>query len=368
MALLHSAIYVAVSVIEQLPYSDLVDSVTSEKVSREAAVTAAAHQILVNVYPTQIPTFNQQLEMSLAEIADGQAENNGVALGRFIANQVLRWRSHDRFDDSGSYRPEPEPGKWQPTPPNFLPALLPNWGNVTPFVIPNVALFRPPGPPALDSAEYAIEFNQVKELGSQDSPTRTAEQTEIARFWADDPGTFTPPGHWNLIAERVSLEQGNTLSENARLFALLNLAEADAAIAAWDAKYEYDFWRPITAIQQADTDDNPNTSAGSNWVPLLTTPPFPEYVSGHSTFSGAADAVLTSFFGDNIQFASTSVGLPGVVRSFDNFREAADEAGASRIYGGIHFWSANEDGLALGRAIGNYVTGSFEAFPWLRLQ
>lgn len=152
---------------------------------------------------------------------------------------LLAWRNTDGSNNVVSYTPGTEPGDWQPTPPDLLLALLPQWLDVTPFTITSSSQFRPEGPPALDSAEYTADLNQVKALGSLSSTTRTAEQTEIAQFWADGAGTFTPPGHWNLIAERVSLAQGNTLSENARLFALLNVAEADAGIVAWDAKYSY---------------------------------------------------------------------------------------------------------------------------------
>lgn len=350
MAIVHSAIYGSVLAVDKLNV-DRFNSGDSKAISLEAAVAAAAHRILVNLYPTQSATFNTQLTSSLAEIADGQAERNGIVLGGLVADLVLGWRSTDGASFQVDYTLRTDPGDWQPTPPNNLPALLPQWGEVTPFVIACGSQFRPEGPPALGSTQYAADFNQVKALGSLNSTTRTDEQTEIAHFWADGAGTFTPPGHWNQIAEQVSLAQ-----ENARLFALLNAAEADAAIVAWDAKYEYDFWRPITAIRQADIDGNADTIADLTWIPLLVTPPFPEYVSGHSTFSGAADAVLTNFFGNNIRFSSTSVGLPGVRRSFDNFTQAANEAGISRIYGGIHFQSANKDGLAAGRAVGNYIS------------
>lgn len=359
MAMVHVAIYDAVNAIDQTHSDYYVDALAPEGASREAAAAAAAHRILVNLYPTQIAAFDKQLELSLAEVADGQSENDGVALGQFVAEQILDWRSTDGSSNVVEYSPGTEPGDWQPTPPGFLPELLAQWSNVTPFAMTSTDQFRPDGPPALDSAEYAAEVNQVKELGSIDSTTRTADQTEIANFWADGPGTFTPPGHWNQIAEYVALAQGNTLSENARLFALLNIAEADAAIAAWDAKYEYDLWRPVTAIQQADTDDNPDTIADLNWEPLLVTPPFPEYVSGHSTFSGAASAVLTSFFDDNVNFTTGSLSTPGISREFNSFSEAAEEAGMSRIYGGIHFPSGNEDGLAAGGALGNYVAQNF---------
>jgi membrane-associated phospholipid phosphatase len=209
---------------------------------------------------------------------------------------------------------------------------------------------------------YAFDFNLTKEVGDLNSATRTAEQTTIARFWADGAGTVTPPGHWNVIARELAISRGLSPAENARLFALLNIAEADAAICAWDAKYADNFWRPVTAIRAADTDGNPATDPNPAWTPLLATPPFPECTSGHSTFSGAAATVLARFFGsDAIPFVTTSEDLPGVTRSFSSFWEAAQEAGISRIYGGIHFMTANHLGLSSGARIGSYVMDNFLA-------
>ncbi|MBK9383805.1 MAG: vanadium-dependent haloperoxidase [Planctomycetes bacterium] len=236
------------------------------------------------------------------------------------------------------------------------PALLPGWGNVTPFGIRAGEQFRPPAPPRLRSFNYVMDWLEVEALGEANSGARTADQTEIARFWGYGPGTATPPGHWNQIAFNVSTDQGLSLSENARLFALLNIAMADAAIVSWDCKYVYGFWRPITAIQLADTDGNPFTAANPAWTPLLATPPFPEYSSGHSTFSAAAAGVLRRFFGtDRIAFRAGSDDLPGVERSYDSFSHAAHESGKSRIYGGIHFQSANFWGLHNGRLVALYV-------------
>ena len=204
------------------------------------------------------------------------------------------------------YTPRPGPGNWRPTPPGFLPPVHPNWPQVTPFALASGAQFRPAGPPALTSAEYTRNFNEVKALGALNSAVRTADETKIARFWLDGPGTATPPGHWNRIAQDVARAKGTTLAQNARLFALLNLAGADAGIACWDAKYVYDFWRQITAIREADTDGNPDTVADPNWTPLVTTPNHPSYPSGHATFSGAAATVLAAFFGtDDVAFTST---------------------------------------------------------------
>jgi membrane-associated phospholipid phosphatase len=189
---------------------------------------------------------------------------------------------------------------------------------------------------------------------------RTADQTQVAHFWADGAGTYTPPGHWNEIAQITATSQGNTTVQNARLFALLNIGLADAAIACWDAKYAYNYWRPITAIRNADTDGNPETAADPTWTPLIATPPFPEYSSGHSTFSRTAATILAMFYGtDSIPFTVGSDGLPGVTRSFNGFSAAADESGISRIYGGIHFPSGNLQGQACGYSLGQLVAGNF---------
>jgi hypothetical protein len=208
--------------------------------------------------------------------------------------------------------------------------------------------FRPPGPPSLDSAQYAADYNEVKQLGAAVGSRRTDDQTQIALFWADGAGTETPPGHWNSIAQIIADARGNTLEENARLFALLDIAMADAAICAWDAKYTFDFWRPVTAIAFAE----PHL----NWMSFIVTPPFPDYVSGHSTFSGAAATVLPLFYGpEDLPFTTGSDFLPGVNRSFSNCLDAAEGAAMSRVYGGIHFRSASEDGLQAGMSIGEWT-------------
>jgi hypothetical protein len=219
--------------------------------------------------------------------------------------------------------------------------------------------FRPAAPPLCDTKAFAEALEEVKLLGGRHSSVRTAEQTEIAHFWADGEGTVTPPGHWNRIAQSVAESRRLSLGENARLFALLNLALADAAILCWDCKYHFDYVRPVTAIRRADHDGNPDTWSDPTWTPLLATPPFPSYTSGHSSFSAAAAAVLAELFGDNTRFITTSDDLPHVRRSFASFSAAAAEAGRSRIYGGIHFEFDNREGQKTGAALGQYVARNF---------
>jgi hypothetical protein len=219
----------------------------------------------------------------------------------------------------------------------FAVPLLPQWGDVRPFVIAGPDQFPVPGPRALTSQEWADSYNEVKDLGAADSTLRTAEQTRIARFWSDGLGTYTPPGHWNQIAEVVAQDRSISVADSARLFAWLNLAMADAAIVTWAVKYATDFWRPSTAIPLAEADGNDRTQADADWTPLLVTPAFPEYVSGHSAFSGAAAEILTAFFGEDVGFTVGSFTTQDLVRSFGSFDEAAEEASLSRIYGGIHY-------------------------------
>lgn len=359
MAMVHAAIYDAVNSISKKysPYRVSIDAPAGA--SEEAATAAAAHRVLVSVYPAQAVKFNEALQSSLAKIPDGKSKDDGIALGQQVADQIITLRSTDGASKVVEYIPKTDPGSWVPTPPAFAPGLLPQWPQVTPFAITSGSQFRPAGPPALDSAKYAEELNYVKEIGKIDSLTRTPDQTVIGNFWANGAGTFTPPGHWNQIAEDASALTGNSLEDCARLFALLNIALADAAIVCWDSKYQYNFWRPITAINQADKDNNPNTTADPQWLPLLTTPPFPEYMSGHSTFSGAGEAVMNSVFGSDFGFGDQGDKSVNTLRTYENFAQAADESGMSRLYGGIHFMSANVDGLSSGRSLGNYVVQNF---------
>jgi membrane-associated phospholipid phosphatase len=354
MAIVQAAVFDAVNWIQPLAQPYRVRVAAAPGASLTAAVDEAAFRTLSALFPNERPLFEQQLHRALAHVPGGPAKAEGRSVGRAVARKCLVLRQDDGSAAQVSYTPGTAPGEWRPTPPAYPPALLPGWPGVTGFGIKNGAQFRPAGPPALTSAEYAQAFAEVKALGGKNSTVRTPDQTQIALFWADNAGTATPPGHWNEIAEQIAVRRHTSLAENARLFALLDVALADAGIAAWDAKYTYNVWRPVTAIPQAGADGNPATAPDPGWAPLLATPNFPSYVSGHSTFSAAACAVLTEVFGGHTHFATTSDALPGVVRSFRSFRQAAQEAGMSRIYAGIHWQFDNRDGLALGTAVANY--------------
>jgi hypothetical protein len=329
----------------------MIDTLAHPKASREAAVAAAAHRSLVTLFPTQTAVLDAKLTASLAAIPDGKSEDDGVALGTSVAEQILALRQND---GSGAVLPPylggTAPGQWRPTP--SAAGREPHWPGVTPFALSSADQFRPAAPPALDSAEYIAAFNEVKELGSATSATRTTDQTAMALFWNNSAGTATPPGHMNLLAQIVAQQEGNTLEENARLFAALNIAMADGLIGAWDAKYEYSFWRPFTAIRE--------TPGNAAWTPLISTPAHPSYTSAHSAVSGAAATVLADFFGtDNIAFTLPCQNPAFPARSFTSFSQAAEESAVSRLYGGIHWSFDNNAGLDVGNAIGQYVVANF---------
>lgn len=335
-------------------------------ISATAAVSAAAERIATYLYPRQTDAISQLHQATLATITEGAAKTEGLAFGRLVADAVIALRDQDGWDRFVSWSSSSQPGAWQATGPMYDEAVLPQWGDLTTFGVSDASSLRPSGPVELSSQEWADAFQEVRSLGRATGSTRTPEQTQIARFWSDGAGTETPPGHWNRIAAQFARQEQLSLGESARLFAMLNVALGDAAISAWDAKYAYNFWRPVTAIQSAALDGNDQTTADPQWTSLLITPPFPEYVSGHSTFSGAAAEILTSYFGDNRSFSTTATALPGVTRQFTSFRQAADEAGRSRIYGGIHFQFSNRDGLDLGRRVAAEVLDRFQVEEDLR--
>ncbi len=346
LAIMHLSIYDAVMALERTHQPYLVDATPKPGSSAEAAAAAAAHRALTALYPKQRDYFDAMMKLCWSDMPANQARDDGADFGRFVADKMLESRRGDNSDWESRFDYKREPGFWQPTAPLFKEALLPHWGYVKPFAIKKGTQYQPPSPPSLKSDAFAAAYHEVKRLGAKESLTRTKEQTEIAHFWADDLGTVTPPGHWNKIAQSIAIERGNTLAENARLFAHLNMSLSDAGVLCWVIKFTMEFWRPISAIRIEDPD----------WTPLLTTPPFPAYTSGHSTFSGAGAAVLVqSFRSDKIRFRTASDDLPGVTRQFETIWSAAEEAGMSRIYGGIHWQFDNTEGLKVGKTLGEYV-------------
>lgn len=356
LAIAHAAMYDAVNAIEQTHFSYNWQGAADPNCSKEAAVAQAAFRTLSNLFPSQAANLQNQLQARLDLIPNGQPKTLGIQLGDDVGQAMLNARSSDGSTfNPGPYTGGNNIGQWRPTPPGFANGLLPAWGAVTPFMMTSGAQFRQGPPPAVNSAAYTADYNEVKDLGSATSATRTPDQTDIARFWADGAGTATPPGHWNRIAQDVGAAQSNSLHQNARMFALMNLAMADAAIACWDMKYVYEYWRPVTGIREGDNDGNPDTVGDAAWTSLIVTPPFPAYTSGHSTFSSSGAVVLARFFGtDNISFTTSAEGFAVPDRSFSSFSQAALEAMDSRLYGGIHWRFDNEVGYDMGSMLGHY--------------
>jgi len=355
LAIMHTAIFDAVNTVTgtHQPYRFVVP--IEGDFSIDAAVAGAAFECVTILYPVSEREAKKLFAQNVPS-QDAESVRNGLALGREMARLALRSRENDGISADAPYIPSKAPGQWRRTPPYFRPPSNPQWRNVTLFALPEKESFLPPPPPALDSAEYAASLNEVKALGRKTGSTRTPEQTQIAIFWSDFSYTSMPPGHWHQIAASICRERNTSLEDTARLFALLSLAQADAATVCWEAKFRYNFWRPITAIQRADEDNNPATEPDAKWDHLLAAPPFPSYVSGHSIFSKASAEILTRFFGsDNIAFSAKSDTLPDVVRNFTSFAACADEIGMSRIYGGIHFSFDNLQGKASGQRIGEFV-------------
>jgi hypothetical protein len=346
--------------------------------SVEAAIAAAGRDALVgaiSVGNLPFPGFgtaalqaaavtqvDAQYASLLANIPTGISKSDGIAIGQAAAAAILALRSTDHATDFVLYTPGTRPGDWQPTPNpvpfdpaaagDYLPANLPGWGHVTPFVLRRSTQFEPAGPPRLTGRKYERDYNEVKAIGEKNSFTRTAEQAAIARFWY---GSI--PFAWSQIASVLAESRGLDSWETARLLALINVAMADGYIAGFETKYEFNFWRPVTAIRAGDTDGNPATVADPSWSSLLNTPAIPDYTSTHSVLAGAVSDVMRRFFRtDNVRFTATSVApFAGSTRSFGSFSQARDEIAESRIYAGIHFRSAVEDGIKQGNQIGGFV-------------
>ena len=358
LAIVHAAMFDAVNSIvgDFQPY--VVELNPPKGASPDAAAAAAAHFVLVQLYPVQQTMLDSAYAASLSGIPDGPAKTDGITVGEAVAAQILALRASDGAGGAivAPYTPGSLPGDWIPTPPAFRAALDPGWGTVQPFFLREGSQFRPGPPPALISPKYTRDFSEIKEIGSATSSMRTQAETDLAHFWIS-----TAPQIWNPAARLVSMTQGLTLSQNARAFALLNLAGADAFIASWDAKFTYNQWRPVTAIRAADTDGNPDTIADPGWTPLLVTPPFPDYIAGHTTYAGAAEEVLGGVFGEHpgIVINLTSATAPGVIEKYASFEEIAEGVVNARVLGGIHWRTSSERGRHVGQRVGTFAVRHF---------
>jgi len=367
MAMVQAAMYDAVNGIDHFGsvYQVAVPAADAQGASPEAAASEAAFYVLSRLIPQEDSLYKATLAESLADIPDGAAKTAGLAVGYTVAAGIWAWRANDGSSLQVPYVPGTVPGQWRPTPPDYSVAWGPEWGQVTPFAIPSTKQFLPPPPPALNSPAYAAAVKLTESLGAKNSTTRTARETQIGNFWAYDvAGMGPPPVLYNQIAQDVALEQHNTLDQDARLFALADVAMADAGIVTWDAKYKYDLWRPITAIRDAGQDGNKATVADPSWTPLGSpgdgvranfTPNFPAYVSGHAGFGAALFTTLADFYGtDQMTFTIGSDEEPGTYETFNSFSAAAEENGMSRIYLGIHYIFDKTAGITEGDAVGNY--------------
>ena len=356
-AIMHAAIYDAVNAIEGTHQPYLVRLGASHFASQEAAAAAAAHEVLVKLYPSSQAKLDAQLQQALAQLPN-RGKTDGISIGNTVADRILALRSND----GSNAQPIPyvfgnAPGDYQSTPPNFpKQPQFTHWSRVTPFALESASQFRPGGPPRLTGDRYSDALDQVKLLGIAGSTTATPDQALTGRFW-----NGAIQNYWNEIAQTASLAHGLTTAQNARLFALLNLSFADGVIAFYDAKYTYNFWRPVTSIRAAAADGNPDTEADPNWLPEVgNTTPDPSYPGAHAVISAAGAEVLISFFHtDHLEFSVTSEVMPGVERSFTSFPAAAEEATLSRIFAGVHFLFDLTTGQRLGSDIADFIVDNF---------
>jgi hypothetical protein len=351
MAIVHTAMFDAINSIEgrYTPYKFKVSAPAGS--SPEAAGVAAAHASLVRLFPEQKAALDAAYAASLAKIPDGPGKIAGIAVGEEVAAKVLAWRAADGADAANTYRPITTPGTYVMT---TLPIGM-QWGSVTPWVMERGSQFHPAPPPALGSAEWAADYNEVKEIGGKKSVRRTSEQTETALFWV-----MAGPPAIDPIPRQLASGPGRSLSQNARLFALVEMAVDDAHIAVYEAKYSFNFWRPITAIRNGDIDGNDATTRDPSWEPLIDTPLHPEYPCGHCITSSAVRTILESEFGTGPHpLTMTSSTAPGIVHKWASIAEYAEEVSLARIYGGVHYRNSTVVGKAMGKKIGELAVQNY---------
>ncbi len=359
-AMMHAAIFDAVNSIDGSYTPYLMDVPGSRRASQEAAAAQAAHDVLVALYPTRASVFAVELNDSLNGISWFRAAQ-GMRVGRTAAERLLATRATDNWNVTPpAYILSLTPGNWQLAPGNTV-ATFTHYPGVVPFAIGSVTRFASNPPPAMTSAEYARDFNEVKEIGSATSTTRTADQTLVARLWAGVNATpGLPMGVWNNVARTVAIQRNTTTAENARLFALLNISLHDTLQTTFAGKFQYGLWRPVTAIRRADEDGNPDTAPDVNWTSLITAPPYPAYPGNVAAVGTAPATILSLFFGrDDIRFQHTWGGANGTTRSYTGFNQMANEAERARVYGGIHYTFDQVAGQAAGRNVANFVFQNF---------
>ncbi len=350
MAMVHGAVYDAVNAIDGGHEGYLLTSrVATPSDSKDAAAATAAYKMLSHLAPTQQATFDAQYAASLMAIPDGSPKTRGIAVGNAAAAAMIAARTDDGRFGSFRFAVGSLPGQWRPVLPAFVNDPAAWLKDVRPFLI-RERLAVPLGRPArAHEQEVHARVRRGEEVRLRSTSTdRSADQTHMARYWAEN-----PPLTWTRVFRTISAQQGVSLVDNARLFAMLYLTAADALIAVWNDKAHYSFWRPITAIREAGTDGNPDTVADPDWLPLIATPPYPEHSSGHCGLSGSIVATLQDFFGtDRIGWTDTNNG--GLTRSFTRFSQAIDEVVDARVWSGIHFRSADEEGAKIGRQVARF--------------
>jgi PAP2 superfamily len=351
IAMVHLAMFEALNSIEPryTPYRARLSA--DPDASREAAAASAAHAVLVRVYPEQAPELDKALQASLSAVTDGSPKTHGVQIGQQSGAAILAERSNDGLDAPNTYRPFTVAGK-------YVPTVLPIGSSVVgvkPFSLKSGNQLRPPAPYSLKSTQWVKDFNEVKRMGAKAGSGRTAEQTDIARFWE-----LTGPATYNPVVRQLSVAKGLDILDNARLFALFSMATADASIAIFDAKYTYNFWRPVTAIRNADLDGNNATERDPTWEPMIATPMHPEYPCAHCISQGSAASVLEAFFGDAVPtFTMMSTTAPGVTRKFSRLSDYVTEVVNARVYDGVHYRTSGEVGAAMGRKNGQYAVQNY---------
>jgi hypothetical protein len=366
-ALMYLAMYDAVNSITKTNAPYLVDYPAPPNASQKAAATCAAYDVMMAIYPTRAYLFDPRLQEDLDAIPDGPEKADGIAVGQAVAAAILASRVDDGSEDTITYEPVMEPGHWRPTWPDYRNANDPHYGRVLPFGMATSGQFLPADAPAIDSEEYFESWDEVRRIGDDRANAIGTLPWEIGWFWANDQdGTFKPTGHMFFLTKVVSQVAGLSLAENARLFGLMGIAIADAAIAAWNTKYEtdWDVWRPITGIREADTDGNPLTYPVADWTPASHfTPNFPSYTSGHSTFAAANAQVLRRFLGtDEMEFtlATADPHLPyGATRTMHSFTQAENENADSRVYIGVHWRFDCDRALEVGRLVGDWTFDNY---------